>query len=206
MATSNSPVSICNQALGHLGEVQIGSLTEGTVAAGLCQLNYDQARRGLLRRFPWQFARARALLELSATTPPFEWDYSHALPADFIRLRFLYDGYERQVRQFALEGGCVLSDYETLYLSYIFDAQDTTTYDDLFVDALALVLAARLAVPLTGDPNRRQALTSELEQLTLPLAQQLGAYEDQSAENSPLMALIDSSELVQLHEYQSDAG
>lgn len=203
MASDTSPVSICNLALSALGEARIAALDEETVAAGLCVVNYHPARRALLRRFPWAFARARAALTL-AGTPAFEWAYSHTLPANFLRLLRLANSAETDVDRFTIEAGLVLSDEADLFLLYVSNQDDPTTFDDLFVDALAASLAARMAVPLTGDPERRKAAIDEFERLTLPVAQLHGALEDQSNENHPLCKVIGRSVLVAQHSAFSD--
>jgi hypothetical protein len=50
-------------------------------------------------------------------------------------------------------------------IDYIFRETDVTKYDNLFIDLLTTTLAAKLAVPLTGDAQKAQLLTSEVENL-----------------------------------------
>lgn len=46
-------------------------------------------------------------------------------------------------------------------IDYIADIDKPALFDSMFIDALALRLAAELAKPLTGDNSKRQAMLQE---------------------------------------------
>ena len=52
-----SSISICNLALGYLGEPSIASFDDKRPGAEFCRLFYDAALRALLTEHPWNFAR-----------------------------------------------------------------------------------------------------------------------------------------------------
>ena len=52
-----------------------------------------------------------------------------------------------------------------LAVEYISRVTDPTVFDPMFVELLSATLAAKLAVPLVGDPNMAKLLTAEAESL-----------------------------------------
>jgi hypothetical protein len=112
----------------------------------------------------------------------FGWAYSIALPSDC--LRALED--ERTERQFStawtVESGRVLTDATELEFSYVEDVTTTTRFDPLFIQALILKLAVKLAAGLRGDNALSAALAQEYVALTAPLAKRIDANEGQSRE------------------------
>jgi hypothetical protein len=52
----------------------------------------------------------------------------------------------------------ILTDEEQPQIFYTFLAEDTADYDPEFVMAFSYVLGARMAVPLTGDPDLANSL------------------------------------------------
>lgn len=192
-----SEVAVCNLALQKLGEERIASLTDdGSKASGLCHDNLPFARRKALRRFPWSFATKR--VQLARATDPFiEWSTAHAIPADCVRVLTPLKTDGHKVEYFAKEGDTLLCDHETIYLKYVADVEDLTKWDDLAIEVLAIELAVRLAVPLTGDMQKRMALINELEQLAITEARFIDAVEDGSSENNPLRDLVMKSNATQ---------
>lgn len=153
MAAGDSDVSICNQALAMLGADRIASLLDPSREALLCSQFYTTVRRGLLRRRPWNFAKAQAQLAASATPPLHTWSTAFPLPADFVRM---VDEPEEVSPAYEVMGDQLLANEAGPFnCVYIRDVTDATLFDDLFVGALAAALAAELARPLT------QSVTSE---------------------------------------------
>lgn len=162
MAAGDSIVGICNLALVQgLGQDPISALTDNRKAAILCNLNYDQVRRAVLRGHIWNFAVKRAQLSASATAPAFGFANAFSLPADYLRLVPAV-GEDSNQEKWKIEGQYLLSDDDgAMDLIYIYDCQDPALFDPLFVQALAYALAAELAIPLTQD----KALRSSMENL-----------------------------------------
>lgn len=165
MAAGDSVVSICNSALIALGEDLITSLNDQTKAAILLATRYDPVRRAVLRSFPWPCAKQQTQLAPSAFKPLVTYDYAYGLPADCLRFLDLPDNdqAEWEATQDATYGPLLLtSEVAPLYGVYIRDLTDTTRFDSLLVDVLALELAIDICEPLTQSTNKLQSLTARL--------------------------------------------
>lgn len=152
-------VEIANTALAYLGVAPITSLTDNSTQAQLADRFYDVTRDEVLAARPWTFALKRATLSVTATGG--EWAYSHTLPGDYLRaVQINNDEIETISHKFALEGNKLLIDAPTVTLVYVARVTDIGLYSPLFVEALALKLAAKFAGPLTaGQPNNNAAAT-----------------------------------------------
>lgn len=140
-----SAVTICNTALGMLGAQSITSLDESSDRARLCKTFYESSRQALLRMHPWSCATKRVEIAPLATAPVFGWGYAFPLPADFVRV---LDCNETDYR---LEDRHVLSNSGVLHLVYVYDNQNESTWDSLLTEAMSIMLASKLAKPLTGS-------------------------------------------------------
>lgn len=60
-------VDICNSALDELGLEPIESLSDDNKRAKLCNRNYSNIKKKMLRDNPWNFARKRAVLEAESS-------------------------------------------------------------------------------------------------------------------------------------------
>lgn len=166
-----NPTSICNLALAHLGDAAIMSLDDNSPEAALCNRFYEQTRDEVIQSHPWNFAIRRANLSLLAEAPPFGWGYQYQLPTDCLRILQL-NGYEVYQADgiFVVEGGKMLTNSDAAQIRYIQRIEDATMFPPLFVEALALKLATRLAKPLTGSASEVERLLAEYERITKPLA------------------------------------
>lgn len=84
-----SEVSICNLALGYLGDrATVTSLNppEGSAQAEHCAQFYPIARDAMLERHDWGFATRRALGALLAGNST-DWAYAYAVPANMVRVQ-----------------------------------------------------------------------------------------------------------------------
>lgn len=206
MATA---VEICNLALSHFGEAKINTLSaeaaEDNENVAKCLVYYDQARREVLERQPWTFARKRAALSRLSTSPAFDWDYQHQLPTDLLRVLEVRAGaensttgtvtYNTKLDAFEIAGRYVLSDSSLVAVRYVYDAE-AQNWTRLAASALARLLAAYLAEAITGDPKRADYHRRIFEEVDLPTAQHHDAVQDQSNENHPLMGRLRRSLLV----------
>jgi hypothetical protein len=161
MAAGDSDVSICNLGLTALGQDTITTLTDNRKAAILCNQRYGQIRREVLRANPWGFARKRDQLPAAATAPAFGCRTAFTLPSDFIRLVDVPEVCAR--RGWMIEGRQLLADETApLNLLYIYDCQDATVFDPLFVAALGYAMAVELAMPLTQDRGLKVQMENEM--------------------------------------------
>ena len=149
-----SEVDICNIGLAEIGEDTIISLTEDSKAGRLCNLIFDDTRDAVLREHPWNFAIKRVELALLTTTPEFEFDFEHQLPADNLRVMKTDD----DLTPFRIEGGKLLSNNDTVMIEYIARITDTTKFDSLFVETFAVRIGAKLSLNLSDNNTLTQLM------------------------------------------------
>lgn len=170
--------SICNLALGRIGDERIMSMDDASQSARYCKLFYAQTRDEVLRSHPWNFATARKTLNALADAPEFEWSVQYQLPNDFLRLCQL-NGWDawKPLDLFEIEGDRLLTNESTAQIKYIYTITDASIFDPLFIEALSLKLASKLARPLTGSQTLGDGALQEYVKLTGPLARKTDALE-----------------------------
>ena len=156
---TTTKVSICNVALGLIGDRTIASFDEGTAHAQRCRDFYDQTRRAVLRDHPWSCAKKRAILSPISTYPSFGFAHAFPLPRDFLRI------IDAGCRDFDIESRHILANTNQINLVYIADNDNEETWDSMLVDAMSLKLASRLAKPNTGSDASGQSALAEYERL-----------------------------------------
>ncbi len=141
-----SAVNICNLALNQLSEQEIGGLTESSKPARLCNRYFEQSRDELCRAYDWNFASSRVVLAQLAETPLMNWDFTYALPADFLMLRD-----KENYGLYRIEDGKLLSNLDTteFNIRYTRRIDDYNDCDALFIECWYLYLAYKIAFPLT---------------------------------------------------------
>lgn len=156
-----SKVQIAKMALQHVGDrYDISSITEATPEAEQVNLLYDDTRDALLRQNPWVFATKYANPAVLAGTVPGNWTSMFVYPTDCIRLlgivNPLGDNQPKikfEVARNSAGNRVILTNELTPEIFYTFRAEDTADYDPEFVMAFSYVLGARMAMPLTGNPE-----------------------------------------------------
>ena len=166
----SSAVSISNMALGYLGAQPITSIDENTQGARYCKIHYDNTRDATLRAFPWNFAETRVILgSVDVPTEHAHWDYAYAWPSDCMRAlkvtiqedtEQVSQKYEVAVDALAVGGftKLIFTNAVDAVLTYTAKVEDTTLFDPEFVSAMALLLASRIAVPVTKSTKFEQAM------------------------------------------------
>ena len=147
-------VDICNLALGLIGAEPIGAVSESVP----CGTNWENAVKATLQAFDWSFARKRAELSRSATSPAFGYAYAYPLPSDCLEPIIVN---QSTGTKWIIEGDDLLTDEEEIELVYTAYITDEGAFPPLFVDALATRLAADIAPAVT----RNFQLQRELMQL-----------------------------------------
>ncbi len=163
-----SEVEICNTSLAMLGdEATVVSIDppEGSAQADHCRIFYPMARDSLLELHDWNFATTRAPLA-ALVNDRTEWAHRYALPAQMLRARVvLAPGAPEQSegKPFAVESlpdgtGVLYTNQHGAHLLYTRRVVDSTKFTPLFVEALAVLLASKLAGPvLKGAEGRKEA-------------------------------------------------
>jgi hypothetical protein len=153
-----SQVDIINLALLRLGCDTIAAIypTEQSKEARFGTFFFEPAKKAVLRSFPWSCATVVA--ELTALeTAQTGFDYAYQLPTDCLRAIKLVpesDTYFFEIRN----DGVLVTNVPDAVLKYVKDVDDTTEFDDQFVEALSYRLAADMALPVTGNAGLLQAM------------------------------------------------
>src|SRR5882672_3940136 len=155
MALGDSVVGICNIALIALGETPVTSLDDPNKRAILCKARYDDVRRSVLRSHPWNFARKLATIPTADPQPGAAYSWAYPLPPDFMRMAG-GDIPDDPLAAYDIVGNqFYCNDGPPLNFFYIWDIQDATKFDPLFIQALGYSLAVELAQPLTQSIGKQ---------------------------------------------------
>jgi hypothetical protein len=166
-----SVVEICNMALADVGDIFIESLADTSKEARRCSVAYNPARRGLLRAFDWNFARARVELAPLVAAPAFGFSAAFQLPSECMRVLSVVGDPE-----WTVEGRTILAAGDALQIIYTRDVTDPNQFDALFIRALATRLAADIAYSLAPSKELVQNLEAK-HAMAVTLAQRVGAIE-----------------------------
>tara|TARA_R110002051_G_scaffold147681_2_gene220452 strand:+ start:4541 stop:5254 length:714 start_codon:yes stop_codon:yes gene_type:complete len=203
---AQSATDIANYALGRLGTKRIADIeATGEKSARNAKLHYDQARREVLRAHRWNFALRRAELSRMTVDPVYGYDAQYKLPEDYIRLAEVNDNANwdsARADWFEIEdhedyGLVLLTDETSIRIRYIADITSVKRFDPLFVEALSIKLAGKMARAITGSDKIHFALVELYNEISLPDARHADASETMSNENPPLHDAIRNSALVQ---------
>ena len=161
MATGDTKLSICSDALITLGASPLASFEEGTDSAQICDRLYDDLRDLLLVSFPWSFTLKKVQLARLVDAPASEWKYAYALPADILSSgpRALFNSSTAGARQ-VTEGwevyeGNVLTDLTEVHIDYQFQPTEAVM-PRYFVQLLKYYVAWHIAEPVTDQISKAE--------------------------------------------------
>lgn len=154
MATGDTDIKICSDALLMLGANAISSFTEGTDSANICSALYPDIKKQTLATYNWSFSFKKVQLARLITTPNTEYKYEYQLPSDMIgSVDALYNddavGSPR-LRLFRILGDKVLTNYDKVYIDYQYDVPEFAlpTY---FVQLLKYIMVWHISLPITDQ-------------------------------------------------------
>ena len=169
-----SKTDICNNAIGRIGAQRIMDIDDqASKSARICKNAYELSLRELLRMAPWNFAKDRVQLAELTTPPVFGWAKQFQLPTDYIRLVKFNDigaSQDEPSQFFEIEGKKLLTNEDTARIEYIKFVDDPNIYDSLFSEALVVLLASKIAVPIRQDEDLATKLLVEFRTIKLPTA------------------------------------
>jgi hypothetical protein len=168
-----SQTEICNQALARVGAQRIMDINDAdSKSARVCLNAFEATVREVAAAGDWKCLKKRATFNKLATPPAFEWAFQYQLPADFISLVELngVDYHGQPSDEWDIEGRVLLTDAETAQARYIAYVEDTTVWDPLFTDAVVVLLASKIAVPIRQDEGMAAQLKEEFLRSALPKA------------------------------------
>lgn len=167
-----SNVQISNLALIKIGADTIASLTDPSKNAKLCSVVFEVCREQLLRSHPWNFATKRVKLSPLTDKPAFDYNYQFSLPSDCLRVIRIGESDP----DFKVEGRKLITNEGLVNLLYIADVTDPNQFDSLFIECLALKIAAEISYSVTGQVGLKQDLGAQLD-VMLKKAAQVDAQE-----------------------------
>lgn len=147
MAGNQSVVSICSNALIMLGAEPISDLSgadAGTVAASNL---FENAYQNVLESYDWNFARKKVQLARKQAAPINTYDYAFSLPTDLLRL------INADSSDYDIIGNELQSSSQSVYIEYVANT-DINKAPYYFANALELMMASKLAIPVTGDIDK----------------------------------------------------
>ena len=162
MADVTSPIHICNLALSNLGNTgSVNSIETPTSDLEVyCALWYDLSRRLALKKAQPNFALSRRRVALVDEEAPYPFDYVYEYPSDCLKVLGI-GAVEDKTNNYTVEGNRIYTSVEYtdgMPIRFIRDVEDVATFSPEFVDFLALVLASKIALPVTQDAAKAAAL------------------------------------------------
>ena len=161
MASGDTKLSICSDALIMLGSSPLSSFSEGTDAAQVCDRLYDDIRDTVLLSYPWTFSLKKVQLARAVDAPANEWLYAYPLPSDLLGSgpRALFPGSGTGTRPVAtgweVYGSDVLTSYSTVFIDYQ-SLPSEAVMPSYFVQLLKYHLAWHFAEPVTDQVTKGQ--------------------------------------------------
>ena len=132
MASGETNITICNQALNLLGSDTISSFSDtSNDAAAVCNNIYETVKRQTLSMYQWSFAFTKLQLAQSSTAPIGEWTYRYDLPSTAVAAQ-PFQVYNTgstgssPIRSFEIfyttSGPAIFTNEKTIYIDYITSA------------------------------------------------------------------------------------
>lgn len=152
----SSSIDIASQALGLLRENSIDSFDDGTNAADIADLYYDDFAQDILTRYAWNFAKKKRLFN-QTTAPVNEWRYAHIVPAEAQRIWALFPSSAvgaNPINQFDIIAPNgkrqIHSNNSVIYGEYTVYT-DESNWPAYFTHFAIHAFAALIAMPVTDD-------------------------------------------------------
>lgn len=156
----STAVQVCSNALLTLGQRPINSfqdLSDSVLAAANL---WPMVRDAVLRAHPWNCATKRVVLSPETTAPAFGYDYRFILPGDCLRVLSVGRDQSEEF-PYVIESGELLCDESVVYLRYVWRNELPATWDAILNRAMTAAMAEVLAVPATGDLQKKQAANND---------------------------------------------
>jgi hypothetical protein len=178
-----SEIAICNLALAMIGADSIRSFDEDNKRARMCKNFYDHTRDQVLFLADWAFARGYSTIRrIDAETMNIELPLgvtAYAKPSDCLCPRDIGTIGSRE--WWRVQGKYIwlrlsLDEVGLYYTAKVFNVVE---FSLPFIDAVALGLAVRLAMPIAQDPAKADSL---YKQFLMNIGQNIADDMNQGAE------------------------
>ena len=156
-----SAVDICSQALLLLGSEPINALTDNTPRAKLISRHFERVYQSVMRAHHWDSCTKRVILSPMVDAPTFGYSYKYQIPSDCLRVLGV-DVNDRPIEHH-IEGKKIICNESTVYLRYLFDNVDPSTWDAGLIDVVIYALAQEICYTLTRNASLAAYFQSEYE-------------------------------------------
>ena len=160
MASGDTKLSICSDALIMLGASPLSSFSEGTDAAQICDRLYDDLKDSIVASYTWSWSFKKVQLSRLTSTPVTEWKYEYGLPGDTLAgVRAVFNSNSPGVRPISygweIIDNKLQTSEENVWVDYQFSPLEATlpTY---FVQLLKYAMAAEIAETVTDQITKAQ--------------------------------------------------
>jgi len=155
MASGDTKLSICSDALILLGASPLSSFSEGTDAAQICDRIYDDLKDSIIASYPWSWSIKKVKLARLTEEPESEWKYLYQLPGDAlagVRAVFISDSPGIRPIQHGWEiiNNKLQTNFEEVWVDYQF-APGESLLPTYFVQLLKYAMAAEIAEAVTDQ-------------------------------------------------------
>lgn len=152
-----SKLGLYNEALGHLMERKLTSLSENREPRRVLDDYWDRVVGHCVGRHFWKWAKRVTQIDASSTTTPyFGWKYAFEIPDDWVRTYLVstVETLNPPLWDYAEEAGFIFANFTPIYLSFISNdpqyGMNTGRWTDFFCDFVALRLASQACKRITN--------------------------------------------------------
>jgi len=160
MASGDTKLTICSDALILLGASPLSSFSDGTDAAQICDRLYDDLKDSLIASYPWSWSFKKAQLARLTGSPVSEWKYQYQMPGDALAgVRAVFNtnaaGGRPIQHGWEIHDSHLDTNEEYIWVDYQYSPNESSipTY---FVQLLKYAMAADIAETVTDQITKAQ--------------------------------------------------
>jgi hypothetical protein len=157
MASGDTGVSICSDALLLIGAKAISSFNDGTDESSVCDRLYPDIRDSTLVMYPWSFGMKKVQLAQLITTPTSVWRYEYQLPGDKLaNPRAVYNSANTGSpvqKDWEIQGDKLLTNLTSVFIDYQFSVPEYAM-PQYFVQLLKYMVAWHIAETITEQQDK----------------------------------------------------
>lgn len=154
-------VGIYNKALANIGQSEtVTSLDERSKAQRTCTMFYEDCRDQMLSDFDWPFATTQVYLaDIGSPVDP--WQFRYRYPTDCLKVQAIINPGVQEVPEadariqyqvgYAPDGAVINTNQSKALMRYTVRVTNTEQFSALAIEALSLLLASKIAMPMTAN-------------------------------------------------------
>ena len=159
MASGDTDLKVCSDALLLLGASPISSFNQGTDGANVCDRIYPDLKKSTLQSFPWSFSFKKVQLARTINTPVNQYKYEYQLPSDRLgTVRRVFNSTavgSGTYTDWIIQGDKLLTNQETVVIDYQYLPTEAEM-PSYFIQLLKYMMAWHLADPITDQITKTQ--------------------------------------------------